>query len=377
MPEQSKMGVINFGAGPAKLPPAVLEKIHAQLLDYEGGMSILETSHRSPTFDKIIRGAEDRVRRLVGGCEEHAVLFMQGGGTLQFSAAPMNLAGKDETLWYIATGQWSRKAAEEAEALGYNVKTVELELSEGGLERAREIIHKDGAPSYLYYCDNETIDGIEFPSSQYLASALSLDPALTTIVCDMSSNFLSRPIDVSQFGLIFATAQKNIGPAGVTIVLVRKDLLQRGMVTAIPKMLDYRVFAKDGSLYNTPPVFSIYATGLVIEHLESEFDGSLEAIDQFSKHKSSILYDAIDQSAGKLVNKVPHQFRSRMNVVWQTASPEDESLFLKEAKEHGMVQLKGHRSVGGMRASIYNAITVEETQQLADLINKTLAEHIN
>lgn len=366
----------NFGAGPAALPKPVLHQIQSELLNYQNeGLSILEMSHRSPAFDQIIGAAEERLRRMVGAGQEWAVLFMQGGGTLQFSAAPMNLVGdKGRRLEYVVTGQWSCKAAEEARRLGFNVRVHEMkgeDLSEAGFARLKATLHADGPPFYVYYCDNETIDGIEMPSSDYIASALGLDASQTLLVSDMSSNFLSRPIDMRPFGLVFATAQKNIGPAGVTVVLVRRNLLAE-VEEALPKMLDYRLFAKEASLYNTPPVFAIYVTNLVLAWLEDTFQGSLASVDVFSRSKAALLYSAIDGASGRMVNSIPTPFRSRMNVVWQYGRAKDEARFVAAAAEARMVQLKGHRSVGGMRASLYNAITLEETALLAQLLLCTI-----
>lgn len=364
---------INFGAGPAKLPESVMSTIQSELLDYNNeGISILEMSHRSSTFSGIIERAEERLRRLAGIGSEYDVLFMQGGGTLQFAAAPMNLAkDKSQVLHYLVTGQWSKKAAEEAKILGYQVNKVELkDLTLEGLEMAKELIFKNGVPSYIYYCDNETVDGIEFPSASFLSDLWKLDPAVTCLISDMSSNFLSRPVEISKFGMVFASAQKNVGPAGLTVVVVRKDLIQHAV--QLPKMLDYRVISKEKSLYNTPPSFAIYVTELVLKWLEETFDGSLAKVDEFSTAKSQKLYQLIDQSEGRLVNKIPSIFRSRMNVIWQMPNAEEEAAFFRLSKEARMVQLKGHRLVGGIRASLYNAITLDETEKLAALLKSIL-----
>lgn len=364
---------INFGAGPAKLPESVMAKIQSELLDYDNeGIGILEMSHRSPTFSGIIGKAEERLRRLVGIGSDYEVLFMQGGGTLQFAAAPMNLAkDKDQVLHYLVTGQWSKKAAEEAKILGYRVNEVELkDLTLEGLDSAKDLIFKDGTPFNIYYCDNETVDGIEFPSASFLSDRWNLDTSKTCLVSDMSSNFLSRPIDISKFGMVFASAQKNVGPAGLTVVVVRKDLIKHAV--QLPKMLDYRVFAKEKSLYNTPPSFAIYVTELVLKWLEETFDESLANVDDFSNAKSQMLYNLIDQSNGRLVNQIPPMFRSRMNIIWQMPNTEEEALFFQLSKEASMVQLKGHRLVGGIRASLYNAITLDETEALASLLKSIL-----
>lgn len=372
---ESPNEIINFGAGPAKLPKAVTQKLQQSLGNFDGtGIGIHEISHRSTNFAALMASIEDRTRQLIGReqSERFSVLFMQGGGTLQFSAVPMNLIDDKviDKLVYLVTGNWSRQAAQEAISLGYNVQMVELNaLAEVDWDQIRSDIHHH-APKLVYYCDNETIDGIEMPSSTFIAEKLQIDPSKTILVSDMSSNFMSRSIDLSRMGLIFASAQKNIGPSGIAVVLVRRDLLQRHhRQKNLPKMLDYHLFEKHGSLYNTPPTFALHAVNLVLGWIIEEF-GTLEAVDQFSKQKASLLYDIIDRSPSTMINKVPAEYRSRMNVIWQLKETSKESGFLEQAKALGMVQLKGHRSVGGLRASLYNAITLEETRNLADLLSQ-------
>ncbi len=372
MPEQ--MGVINFGAGPAKIPPAVVQELSDALNPFQEAIGILEMSHRSKKFTEIIQSGESKIRSLAGVGDEHSVLFMQGGGTLQFAAAPLNLIGDDKhiPLYYLITGHWSRQAAFEAINLGYNVQMIELiEKDEAGrmsfidLAITKDRLFEHGNPHYLYYCDNETIDGIEFPTSTFVVDSLGIDCAKTRVVCDMSSNFLSRLIETSKFSLIFATAQKNIGPSGVTVVILQRGILQKS--SHLPKMLDYSIFEKHKSLYNTPPCFSVFAVERVLAWLTANFE-SLEQIDQFSREKASVLYAILDTRPDIFINKVPSMYRSRMNVVWQFVESKKEAEFLALAESKGMQQLKGHRSVGGLRASLYNAITLTETRALVDIL---------
>jgi len=370
---ESPRVIINFGAGPAKLPKVVTQKLQQSLVDFNGsGVGIHEISHRSANFAAIMASIEDRTRQLIGReqSERFSVLFMQGGGTLQFSAVPMNLINDkaNDKLVYLVTGNWSRQAAQEAACLGYNVESIELNaLAEVDWDQIRFDIHQH-APKIVYYCDNETIDGIEMPSCAFIGHKLQIDPAKTILVSDMSSNFMSRPVDLSKMGLIFASAQKNIGPSGIAVVLIRKELLQSPQKN-LPKMLDYHLFEKHGSLYNTPPTFALHAVDLVLGWIIDEFV-TLEAVDQFSKQKAIALYDIIDRSPSTMINKVPAEYRSRMNVIWQFKEASKESKFLEQAIALGMLQLRGHRSVGGLRASLYNAITLEETRALADLLSK-------
>lgn len=372
----SDMVVTNFGAGPGKLPAPVLEQVQAELLDLGGhGMSILEMSHRSEAFGQIVGRAEERIRRMIGGVsDEYAVLWMQGGGTGQFSAVPLNLVGTDKQrrLDYLVTGHWSRQAAKEARHLGYNVHEVELATKDGAgrvqvqpISDLRAALFRNGPPTYVYYCDNETIDGIEMPSSTFVSDQLGLDHR-TCLVSDMSSNFLSRPIDMSRFGLVFASAQKNLGPAGVTIVLVERAWIQQDL--AVPKMLDYALFHKHSSLYNTPPCFAIYVAELVLAWLEGSWEGGLVEVGEANGRKSRALYGAIADTDGLFANRIPAEFRSRMNVVFHASSPDAEARFLAAAKAEGLEQLKGHRSVGGLRASLYNAVTADEVHTLSAMV---------
>ncbi|OZJ06221.1 hypothetical protein BZG36_00812 [Bifiguratus adelaidae] len=370
--------VLNFGAGPAALPESVLKQAQQELLNFQDtGMSIMELSHRSKVFMKVVNDAKRDLIDLMEIPDNYEVIFMQGGATTGFSAVVYNLlAAKKRTdphgkapVDYFITGGWSSKAAAEAKRLGANVNVVvDTKKSTGAYtsvpppeEWTGHLSGSDAA--YVYYCDNETVHGVEFP---YIPE---VDPSVP-LVADMSSNFLSRKVDVSKFGVIYGGAQKNVGPAGVTIVIVRKDLLTDltsyqdtpSGAFVIPQMLDYKTLVDNNSLYNTPPMFSIYIVGLVLQHLKSL--GGLEAIEAMNKRKSDKIYGIIAKSA-LYKCLVQEGSRSRMNIVFRLDSEEREKAFLKGAEERNMVQLNGHRSVGGIRVSLYNAVTEEAVETLA------------
>lgn len=355
--------VINFGAGPAKLPPSVLLEAQKELLDYKGlGISVLEMSHRSSDFTKILNTTEVLLRELLDIPQNYKVLFLQGGGSGQFSAVPLNLIGLKDTKCadYVVTGAWSAKAAKEAEKYG-KVNVVHPKL--GSYTEIPDPSNWKLNPeaSYVYYCANETVHGVEFQFVPDVKGAV--------LVCDMSSNFLSRPIDVSKFGVIFAGAQKNVGCAGVTVVIVREDLLGHA-VKECPTILDYKIQAGNASLYHTPPCFSIYIMGLVLEWIKN--NGGAASMKKLSIMKSEMIYNIIDQSNGLFVCPVEKTCRSRMNIPFRIGNAKGdivlEKQFLDKAAELGMLSLKGHRSVGGIRASLYNAVTSEEVQKLVDFL---------
>ncbi|XP_026795818.2 phosphoserine aminotransferase [Pangasianodon hypophthalmus] len=362
--------VLNFSAGPAKLPQPVLIQAQRELLDYNGlGISVLEMSHRTSDFSKIINSAESLLRELLNIPENYKVLFLQGGGTGQFSAVPLNLIGlkEDRCADYIVTGTWSAKAAKEAEKYGkVNVVHPKVDRYTGIPDSSSWSLNPSA--SYVYYCCNETIHGVEFNFIPDTKGAI--------LVSDMSSNFLSRPVDVSKFGLIFAGAQKNIGSAGVTIVIVREDLLGKALKEC-PIVFDYKVQAENNSLYNTPPCYSIYIVKLVLEWIKK--NGGTDVMDKLSKQKSSLIYDIINSSNGFYSCPIGVESRSRMNVPFRIGSSKgDEALekqFLEDASKLEMISLKGHRSVGGIRVSLYNAVTVEETQALAAYMKEFLNKH--
>lgn len=361
----------NFGAGPAKLPQTVLLEAQKELLDYNGiGISVLEMSHRSSDFTKILNTTENLLRDLLDIPENYKVMFMQGGGSGQFSAVPLNLIGLKEGRCadYLVTGTWSAKAAKEAEKYG-TVNIVNPKLESYTTVPDPSTWTLSSSASYVYYCCNETVHGVEF---NFVPNAKG-----SVLVCDMSSNFLSRPVDVSKFGLIFAGAQKNVGCAGVTVVIVREDLLGKALKEC-PVVLDYQVQAGNNSVYNTPPCFSIYIMGLVLEWIRN--CGGAAAMEKLNKEKASLIYDIINGSNGFYVCPVDSGCRSRMNVPFRIGKKDgDDALekkFLEGASKLGMISLKGHRSVGGIRASLYNAVTLDDTRALADYMTEFLKEHL-
>jgi phosphoserine aminotransferase len=339
--------VYNFSAGPAALPLSVLEQARDELLEWQGGMSVMEVSHRSRAFMAVAERAESDLRQLLAIPPNYRVLFMQGGATAQFSAVPLNLAEAGATADYVNTGHWSERTIKEARRF----VTVAIAADEAGSqyttvpEQASLRLTPDAA--YVHYTPNETIGGVEFP---YIPETGSVP-----LVADMSSSILSRPIDVSRFGLIYAGAQKNIGPAGITVVIVRDELVRKARA-GTPMVFDYRAVADAGSMLNTPPTFGWYFAGLVFQWLKRE--GGLAAMEKRNRLKAESLYAAIDASAF-YTNPVARNCRSWMNVPFRLAKPELEKTFLAEADVAGLTNLAGHRAVGGMRASLYNAMTPE------------------
>ena len=339
------MRVFNFSPGPAMLPLGVLEQARAELMDWRGsGMSVMEISHRGKAFMGVAQEAEASLRRLLSVPNNYRVLFLQGGATAQFAAIPMNLATGKSTVDYIDTGAWSKKALGEAERYcSVNVAADEAASKYTTVPDERALQLTDSA-AYVHYTPNETIGGVEFP---YVPRTGDVP-----LVADMSSTILSRPIDVSKFALIYAGAQKNIGPSGLCIVIVRDDLLGRARADT-PAVLNYKAMADDGSMLNTPPTFSWYMAGLVFKWLEQQ--GGLAAIGERNRAKAAKLYEAIDES-GFYRNPVAKNARSWMNVPFLLPRPEMQAAFLSEAEQAGLTNLAGHRSVGGLRASIYNAM---------------------
>lgn len=337
--------VHNFSAGPAALPAAVLEQASAEMLDYAGtGMSVMEMSHRSKAFIDIAERAEADLIELLCVPDDYKVLFLQGGATTQFAMVPMNLLDGGVRADYVNTGAWSKKAIKEAAR--FCAVNVAASSEETGFDRVPEFsdwaLSADAA--YLHICSNETIGGVQFHN---LPEGISCP-----LVADMSSDILSRPIDVSRFGLIYAGAQKNIGPAGLTVVIVRKDLVGRAG-SGVPSMLDYAVHAEADSMSNTPPTYAWYLAGLVFDWLKRQ--GGLNGIAEINTRKAAKLYGAID-SSNFFSSPVAPENRSQMNVPFTLPDPEMDAPFLVKAEEQGLTNLKGHRSVGGMRASIYNAV---------------------
>lgn len=349
--------VWNFAAGPAVLPLPVLERARDEFLALPGaGASVLEISHRSKAFEAIIEEAETNLRALLGVPDPHRILFLQGGASLQFSMVPMNLLrGAAGPAEYVLTGSWSKKAAVEARKEG-EVR-VAWDGAGSGFTTVPDLraIELDPGAAYLHVTSNETIQGVEFPPGYEPEEAAPL-------VCDGSSDFLSRPIPVDRYGLLYAGAQKNAGPAGLTVVLLREDLAER-IPDGLPTMLDYRTHIENRSLYNTPPAFAIYVLMLVTRWIRDEV-GGLEAMHRRNREKAALLYEAIDSSDGFYRGHAAPEARSMMNVTWRLPSEDLEKEFVAEARAQDLHELKGHRSVGGIRASIYNAMPLEGVRAL-------------
>ncbi len=352
------MRIFNFSAGPAVLPTPVLEKARDELLDWHGrGMSIMEMSHRGKDFTGVIESAEADLRTLMGIPSNYKVLFLQGGATQMFAQIPMNLLAGGSAD-YVVTGSWSKKAIKEAQRVGKARLAGSTEADAFTRLPGAGELSFDPSAAYVHLCTNETIHGVEMFD-------LPETPAGVPVVADMSSHILSRPMDVSKYGLIYAGAQKNIGPAGLVIVIVREDLLGKAAPTT-PTVMDFAVMAENGSMLNTPPTFSIYLAGLIFKHLLAE--GGLAAVEAANIAKARRLYDAIDGSGGFYRNPVAVDCRSRMNVPFTLADGALDAAFLAAAAERRLEGLKGHKSVGGMRASIYNAMSLEGVDALVELM---------
>ena len=347
----------NFNAGPAALPEPVLQTAAAEMLDYRGtGISVMETSHRSAAFKTIIEEAENDLRDLLGIPANYKVLFMQGGGTQQFAMVPMNLM-RTGCADYVLTGTWSKKAFKEAQMYGTAHAIASGE--EAGFTALPDCANLAVSPdaSYVYICQNETIHGIQYRELPNTCGK--------PLVADVSSCFLAEPMDVSAYGLIWGGAQKNIGPAGVTIAIVREDLISDEVFPGTPTMLRYKTFADSGSLHNTPPCWGIYMCGLVFKWIKET--GGLAAMGERNREKAQLLYNAIDESS-LFRGFARVQDRSIMNVTFTTGSDEGDAAFVKAATEAGFVGLKGHRSLGGLRASIYNAVPRASVEALANFM---------
>ncbi|MCR5503417.1 MAG: 3-phosphoserine/phosphohydroxythreonine transaminase [Lachnospiraceae bacterium] len=356
--------VYNFSAGPAVLPEEVLQEAADEMLDYQGsGMSVMEMSHRSKTYDNIIKEAEKDLRELMNIPDNYKVLFLQGGASQQFAAVPMNLM-KNRKAAYIVTGQWAKKAYQEAQLYGEAVKVASSEdQTFSYIPDCSDLPIPEDA-DYVYICENNTIYGTKFRT---LPNTKGHD-----LVADVSSCFLSEPVDVTKYGVIYGGVQKNIGPAGVVIVIIREDLIRDDVLPGTPTMLKYKTQADADSLYNTPPAYGIYICGKVFKWLKKQ--GGLEAIKKRNEEKAKILYDFLDRS--KLFKgTVRKEDRSLMNVPFVTGSEELDAKFVKEATAAGLVSLKGHRSVGGMRASIYNAMPIEGVKKLVEFMEKFESEN--
>jgi len=360
-PEVSTKRAFNFNAGPGALPLPVLERVREELLDYRGaGMSVMEMSHRSREFEAINDKTEKDLRRLLGIPEDYAVLFLQGGGSAQFAMVPMNLYVPGKPVDVLHTGSWTSKAIEELKKLSTHRLAASTEAAKFMRVPRKDEIALAPDASYVYMCTNNTIEGTQW-SSVPATGAVPL-------VADMSSDIASRPIDVRQFGLIFAGAQKNLGPSGATIVIVRRDLAERGS-DKIARIFQYRTHIKEHSLYHTPPTFAIYIVGLVLEWIEAS--GGIAGIEKRNEAKAKQLYDAIE-AGGFYRCPIEKDSRSKMNVVFRVAGGDDaiESRFAKEAEAAGLVGVKGHRSVGGMRVSLYNAVAPEAVEALVSFMRE-------
>lgn len=359
--EKTSKRVFNFNAGPGALPLPVLERIREELLDWRGsGMSVMEMSHRSPEFESILADAEQRLRRLLGVSEDHAVIFLQGGGSMQFTMAPMNLCLPGKPVDVLHTGMWTAKAIAELKKGVLHHIAASTEADKFRRVPRPEEIHFSPDASYVHMCTNNTIEGTQWTDAPHTGAA--------PLVADMSSDIASRPIDVSKFGLIYAGAQKNLGPSGATVVIVRKDLAERADKN-LPTLLQYRTQIKEKSLYHTPPTFAIYVIGLVLEWIENA--GGVPAIAQRNEAKAKLLYDVLD-SGSFYSCPVEKTSRSKMNVVFRVAGGDEaiEKDFAKQAEAAGLVGTPGHRSVGGMRVSLYNAVTLEAVQALTTFMHE-------
>ena len=354
--------VLNFSAGPATLPLSVLKEAQQHLLCYPGaGASILEISHRTPPFEAIIEEAEKNVRTLLGIPDDYSVLFLQGGATTQFSMIPLNFLNATNSADYILEGAWSKKAISEAKKCG-RVNTI----WDGSAEKFSRVptqaeIKPSADAAYVHFTSNETIEGIEFDYDPNTGSV--------PLVCDASSDFMHRPLDIKNFSMIYAGAQKNVGPAGATVVIIRNDLLERQVSGPHHTMLDYKKMIAGKSMHNTPPVFTIYILQLVTRWLLNEV-GGLKNMHARNQEKADVLYKFIDESGGYYKGHAQPGSRSLMNVTWRMGSEDLEKKFVKEAKAAGMDGLKGHRDVGGLRASIYNAFPLEGVKTLVDFMKE-------
>ncbi len=356
--------VFNFSAGPATLPEEVLQQARDEMLDWHGaGMSVMEMSHRGKEFISIAEQVEADLRELLAIPGNYGVLFLQGGATSQFAMVPQNLLGDKVCADYVYTGQWSKKAIAEAQKFCRVNVAASSEDRDFTYVPRPETWRLDPASAYVHITSNETIGGVEFHSVP--------DVGDVPLVADMSSHLLSRPVDVGRYGVIYAGAQKNIGPAGLTIVIIRKDLVGRAP-TGIASMADYKTHVESGSMYNTPPTYAIYIAGLVLQWLKRL--GGLVAIEKINIAKSQILYQYID-STNFYQCPVSPEDRSRMNVPFRISEDGLDTQFLARAKQHGLVQLKGHRSVGGMRASIYNAMPIEAVRTLVEFMREFERSH--
>ena len=354
--------IFNFSAGPAVMPVEVLQEAQGALLDFNGtGIGIAEHSHRGGPFESVMREVEADCRALADIPDDYAVLYLQGGASTQFFQIPASLLPSDGTADYILTGAWSEKALKEAKLYGKtHVAATTAEGNYRRIPRADEI-HYSASPVYAHFTSNNTIFGTQWTSEP------PAPPAGAYLVCDASSDIFSRPVDVKRYGILYAGAQKNLGPAGVTLVVMRKDLVER-RVRELPTMLRYDTHAKESSLYNTPPTFTIYLMGLVLKWIRKQ--GGLGEMAKINRRKAEVIYAALERAGGFYECHAGEGSRSLMNITFRTPTPELDTRFVKEAEQAGMSGLKGHRSVGGMRASVYNAFPLAGCEALASLLRE-------
>ena len=356
--------VFNFSPGPAALPEPVLRHAAQEMLDWRGsGMSVMEMSHRGKEFMSIYDEAQSLVRELLGVPANYKVLFMQGGAIGENAIVPMNLIGRTGRADYVLTGEWSKRSMKEAQAFGDIHVAATAQASEFTSIPKQDTWTLDPQAAYVHICSNETIGGVQYHWTP--------DSGKVPLVADMSSDIMSRPLDVSRYGLIYAGAQKNMGPSGLTIVIVRDDLLGHALPVT-PSAFNYQLQAQNDSMFNTPPTYAIYIAGLVMNHIKAM--GGLAAMEAHNAAKAAVLYDYLDESR-YFRNSVAREDRSLMNVPFHLKDPALDEEFLRGAREAGMVQLKGHRIVGGMRASIYNAMSIEGVQALVAYMKAFEARH--
>jgi len=346
--------VHNFNPGPAVLPVEVLQQAQAEMLDYKNtGMSVMEISHRSKEFEAIVNDAQADLRELMGIPVNYKILFLQGGASLHFAMVPMNFRPAGASADYIVTGTWSKKAFKESQKLGTVKAAANLEGENFNRLPTQSELKLDPKAAFLHFTSNETIHGVEYTKEP-------VPPAGVPLICDASSDFISHPVDVSRYAMMYAGAQKNAGPAGVVIAIIRDDLLEK-VPANLPNLLDYKALAEENSLLNTPPCWSIYIVGLVLKWAKTI--GGLDGIARRNQTKAGLVYKAIDESGGFYKGHAKSD-RSMMNITFRLPNEQLEEQFVGEAKKHDMIGLKGHRSVGGLRASLYNALPVEAVQVL-------------
>jgi len=352
--------VFNFNPGPAALPLEVLQQAQAEMLDYKGtGMSVMEISHRSKEFEAIVAETQTDLRDLMKIPANYKILFLQGGASLQFAMLPMNFRPAGASADYIVTGTWSKKAFKESQKLGIAKAAANLEADNFNHLPAQTDLKLDPQAAYLHFTSNETIHGVEYFTEP-------TPPVGVPLICDASSDFISHPIDVFKYAMLYAGAQKNAGPAGVVICIIREDLLAK-VPANLPNLLDYKALAEENSLLNTPPCWSVYIVGLVLKWAKGL--GGLQAIEKRNLAKSDLVYKAIDESGGFYKGHARSD-RSRMNITFRLPNEALEDQFASEAKKNDLIGLKGHRSVGGLRASLYNALTIEASETLVKFMKE-------